>query len=91
MIPEQNNLNTEEKTISKKETKKRKPLIIVLISLLCIIAIIVATLFTMQLIGKNKLVNNQDVVIELPEDLVASEEDGKTIFYNGETYEFNEK
>ena len=90
MIPEQNNLNTEEKTISKKETKKRKPLIIVLISLLCIIAIIVATLFTMQLIGKNKLVNNQDVVIELPEDLIASEEDGKTIIYKGETYEFNE-
>ena len=106
IITEEKNSNSEElnfflgghshshKRKSKRRNKKRKKaLSIILISIATIIAILLGTFFALFLSGKNQLVNHKDTVIDfsqVEEDIIASEEDGKSITYKGEEYVYND-
>ena len=76
-----------EKIKHEKKRKAKKSLIIVLISICTVIAIVISSFFVLNLLGKNKLLN-QDVDINANnEDAIIYED--STILYNGVLYEYN--
>lgn len=73
--------------------KKRISIILlwVIIGLLVLIIAISGTLMALVLIGKNNLLDNSNASIITPESMVETEgNDGKTIYYKGQKYIFNE-
>lgn len=79
-------------TLDERPKKKKKGLkiflwILGIISALLIIAVV--TVFVMLKIGERQLLDIDDVVIEVPE-IAESEDNGKTVYYNGEKYVLNE-
>lgn len=79
----------------KKKMNKAVKAIIIIISVILGLALAAgATALIMYNVGKNSLKNTppEDVVITTPDDLedVVIEQDGATVYYNGEKYEFNE-
>lgn len=76
----------------RKKRKSAKIILIISLSLLGVILALMIAAFAMILTGKGQMMLNKDAVITLPESLtdVAPEDEGKTIHYNGKTYELNQ-
>lgn len=83
---------TKDNKKTKKEKKKwsltKKILVGILITLLCLLISFVAAFLIMQHIGEKQLLNNEKLNIQVPSDVDYSD-GGRTIKYNGHTYEFN--
>lgn len=73
----------------KKWSKKKKVLIGILLFFFCVIAGITATFFIMRYLGHETMLNYDNMKMELPED-IDYENNGRTVYYNGHTYEFND-
>jgi len=72
-----------------KKKKWKKVLLILLLIFFIIIAAIACTFFVMFEQGKKNLTSYEDVVIGSIDE-ARTENDGKTVYYNGKTYMFNE-
>ncbi len=70
-----------------KSNKKRRAAVITVSALLLVILIIVGTVFSLLEIGKNKLLNQDNGSIVLPN---TENTDSKNITYNGKKYAYNE-
>lgn len=70
----------------KKKHKKLKIFLIILLSLLIIIAIVLGVL---NYIGRKKLLNYRNLHVNVPLG-IQYEDDGRIVYYNGHTYEFND-
>jgi LCP family protein required for cell wall assembly len=70
----------------KKKHKKLKIFLIILLSLLIIIAIVLGVL---NYIGRKKLLNYRNLHVNVPSG-IQYEDDGRIVYYNGHTYEFND-
>lgn len=76
-----------------KKHKVRRALLIVFACLAGFVVLTVSTVFVLQSIGHDKLLDYQDVDMSAPviDNMpVQTNEDGKVVFYNGKTYRFNE-
>ncbi|MBR6619496.1 MAG: LCP family protein [Clostridia bacterium] len=73
----------------KKKSKAGKVILIILLVLLLFIALLAGAFLFLQHQGKKELVSYEDATIESIDDAL-SEDDGKTVFYNGKTYRLNE-
>lgn len=73
----------------KKWSKKKKILIGILLFLLCVITGIAVTFFVMRYLGHKTMLNYNNLKMELPEE-IDYENNGRTLYYNGHTYEFND-
>ena len=75
----------------KEEKKKKKALLIILI-ILAVLLVLAAAFTISNLIGKNAAHDYDDMTINVDgiRDFDAIDENGKTIEYKGETYNFNE-
>lgn len=76
-----------------KKHKVRRALLIVFACLAGFVVLTVSTVFVLQSIGHDKLLDYQDVDMSAPvidNAPVQTNEDGKIVFYNGKTYRFNE-
>lgn len=69
--------------------KKHKKLKVFLIVILCVVLAIISTLAALYFIGRNQLLNYDTAKIT-PPDFAEYEDDGKTVYYNGHKYTFNE-
>ncbi len=73
------------------ENKKKKKLFIVLISLFVVVVLLLVLVLSLLSIGKNKLLNQENASLVVPENIVDSgESDGKTVVYQGKKYKYNE-
>ena len=75
-----------------KKHKVRRALLIVFACLAGFVVLTVSTVFVLQSIGHDKLLDYQDVDMSAPvidNAPVQTNEDGKVVFYNGNTYRFN--
>ena len=73
----------------KKKKKCKKIALWILGVILGIIIALIATFLILTKIGENQLLDYSDVTVEVP-DIAKSEDDGKTVYYNGEKYVLNE-
>lgn len=76
-----------------KKHKVRRALLIVFACLAGFVVLTVSTVFVLQSIGHDKLLDYQDVDMSAPvidNVPVQTNQDGKIVFYNGKTYRFNE-
>lgn len=74
-----------------KLSKNKKRLLIILLSFLIVFALIFALVCFLLGIGKNKLLNQNNGSIYVPENIVDSNvNDGKTVVYKGKKYQYNE-
>lgn len=85
-----------EKSIRRKEKRKKKQkrtqkIVIVAICLLSIVLILMITAFTLILVGKKQMLQNDKAVVKVPETIeqAVPEDNGKTVSYNGSTYKLN--
>lgn len=72
----------------KKWSKKKKFLIGILLFIICLFISFISAVLIMHYTGRNQLLNYDELNINVPDDADHSE-DGRTIKYNGHTYEFN--
>jgi LCP family protein required for cell wall assembly len=79
---------SEKNSNPKKKHKVRNILIGILLFLLCIIIGIAAAFMIMRYQGKKALLNYDNLNINVPEGIDYTD-NGRTIYYNGHTYEFN--
>lgn len=82
-----------EKSSSKKEKKKKwsikkKIFVGILLFLLCIIIGIISAFFIMRYMGKQAMLNYDNLNVSVP-DGIDYKEGGRLVYYNGHTYEFN--
>lgn len=77
------------KNHKKKKSKLQKVLIGVIISLAALIVCAVSTVVILNMMGQNALLNNKDLILEVP-DHAQGQENGKFITYKGKSYQFNE-
>ncbi|RGF51552.1 hypothetical protein DW006_05315 [Eubacterium sp. AF36-5BH] len=80
-----NNVKDDDQNLKKKH-KKLKIFLIILLSLLIIIAIVFGVL---NYIGRKKLLNYRNLHVNVPSG-IQYEDDGRIVYYNGHTYEFND-
>lgn len=73
----------------KKMNKALKVILIILLILFLLIGIAASAFFALQYQGKKELVSYENVSIQSI-DTVETENDGKTVVYNGKTYRLNE-
>lgn len=73
----------------KKWSKKKKILIGILVFFLCLIIGLLSTFFILRYLGKQAMLNYDNLNISVP-DGIKYEDDGRIIYYNGHTYQFNE-
>ena len=73
----------------KKKKKAGKIILIILLVILLLIAFVAGAFFYLQYKGKQKMVSYEDVSIQSIDD-AFTENDGKTVIYNGKTYRLNE-
>lgn len=73
----------------KKWSKKKKILIGILIFFLCLIIGLISTFFILRYLGKQALLDYNDLNIAVPEG-IDYEDNGQIIYYKGHTYQFNE-
>ncbi len=80
------------KTTPNTEKKGKKKALLIVLIILAVILIITAAFTISRQLGKNAAHDYSDMTINVEEirDIEAIEEDGKTIEYKGETYNFNE-
>ena len=74
----------------KKWSKKKKILVGILIFILCLIIGTVAAFFILRNIGKNAMLNYDNLNINVP-DGVDYENNGEFVYYKGHKYQFNKK
>ncbi len=86
-----------EKTKQPLTTKQKvlRVLLIVALVLVAILLIATGTFFVMRHLGKNELLDTDDMVLSAPQQLLDDDavkitDNGRTVVYNGETYVFNE-
>lgn len=72
-----------------KKKKWKKVLLIILLIFFLLIAALAITFFVMWYQGQKNLTNYEDVVIGSIDE-ARTENDGKTVYYNGKKYQFNE-
>lgn len=72
-----------------KKKKWKKVLLILLLLFFLFVAAFAGTFFVLQNQGKKTLTSYQDVVIDSIDE-ARTQNDGKTVYYNGKTYRFNE-
>lgn len=84
-----NRKRKKEKSSKKKWSKKKKILMGILIFFLCFIIGLLATFFILRHLGKQKMLNYDNLNISVP-DGVDYEDNGRLIYYKGHTYQFNE-
>lgn len=81
--------NSKTNNKKKRMSKKKKIFLGILIFLLCVILGIVVTFFVMRYLGQKKLLNYDNVNMSFPKD-IDYENNGRIVYYNGHTYEFND-
>ena len=72
-----------------KKKKWKKVLLILLLIFFFLIAALACAFFVLQYQGKKILTSYENVVIESIDE-ARTQNDGKTVYYNGKTYQFNE-
>lgn len=74
-----------------KRNKKKKVITGILIGILAFLVVMLGTVFVLQMLGKNALLDYSDVDITAPDisDVQVSN-NGKIVTYKGEKYQFNE-
>ncbi len=72
-----------------KKKKWKKVLLILFLIFFLLIAAFAVTFFVLQYQGQKKLTSYDDVVIGSIDEAITKN-DGKTVYYNGKTYQFNE-
>lgn len=73
----------------KKWSKKKKVIIGILLFLFCVIIGITITFFIMRYMGREAILDYTNMHMTLPDD-IDYEDNGKTVYYNGHTYQFND-
>ncbi len=83
--------SSSQQNVSKKKkwSKKKKFLIGLLIAFFCLIAGLISSFFIMRYLGKLNLLNYKNMNISIP-DGIDYEDNGRTVYYNGHVYRFNE-
>lgn len=82
-------IKANEENLEFTQKKKHKKLKIVLIVILCIVLAVISTLTALYFIGRNQLLN-YDAAKITPPDFADYEDNGKTVYYKGHKYTFNE-
>lgn len=72
-----------------KKKKWKKVLLILLLIFFFFVAAVAGTFFVLQYQGKKNLTSYENVKIESIDE-ARTQNDGKTVYYNGKTYQFNE-
>lgn len=86
---EKNQKGKQKKTPKKKWSKKKKILIGFLIFFICLIIGLISTFFILRYLGKQAMLNYDNLNITVP-DGIDYDDNGRIIYYNGHTYQFNE-
>lgn len=86
---EKNQKGKQKKTPKKKWSKKKKFLIGILIFFICLIIGVISTFFILRYLGKQAMLNYDNLNITVP-DGIDYDDNGRIIYYNGHTYQFNE-
>ncbi|MCI9617564.1 MAG: hypothetical protein HFG31_06120 [Eubacterium sp.] len=86
---EKNQKGKQKKTPKKKWSKKKKILIGILIFFICLIIGLISTFFILRYLGKQAMLNYDNLNITVP-DGIDYDDNGRIIYYNGHTYQFNE-
>lgn len=81
--------NKKRKTPKQKWSKKKKILVSILVFFLCLIIGLISTFFILRHLGKQTMLNYNEINISVP-DGVDYEDNGRTVYYKGHTYQFNE-
>lgn len=77
------------KTKQKKKWSVKKKIIVgILLFFLCIIIGTISAFFIMNYLGKQAMLNYDNLNVSVPED-IDYKEGGRLVYYNGNTYEFN--
>lgn len=79
----------DKKTAKKKWSKKKKILVGILIFFLCLIIGLISTFFILRHLGKQAMLNYEDLNIDVPNG-IDYEDNGRIVYYKGHTYQFNE-
>lgn len=92
-----NSIHSSKKTSSRKSSKtdkkkkwsiKKKIIVGILLFFLCIIIGIISAFFVMNYLGKQAMLNYDNLNVSVPEN-ADYKEGGRLVYYNGNTYEFN--
>ena len=84
------NVNGKKKKGAKKKwSKKKKILIGILIFFICLIIGLISSFFILRYLGKQAMLNYDNLNINVP-DGIDYDDNGRIIYYNGHTYQFNE-
>lgn len=84
------NVNGKKKKGAKKKwSKKKKILIGILIFFICLIIGLISSFFILRYLGKQAMLNYDNLNINVP-DGIDYDDNGRLIYYNGHTYQFNE-
>lgn len=81
--------NKKRKTPKKKWSRKKKILVGILIFFLCVIIGLISTFFILRYLGKQAMLNYDNLNISVPEG-IDYEDNGRIVYYKGHTYQFNE-
>ena len=81
--------SSSKRSYKKKRSRKKKILITLLMFFICVIVGIAAAFLVMRYLGHQKMLNYNNMKMKLP-DKVDYENNGRTVYYNGHTYKFNE-
>lgn len=79
---------TSKKDKNEKWSVKKKIFVGILLFLLCIIIGVISAFFIMRHLGKQAMLNYENLNVNVPEG-VDYKEGGRLVYYNGHTYEFN--
>ena len=77
------------KVSEKKWSRKKKIFIGILIFFFILIVGLISAFFILRHLGKQTMLNYEDINITVPAG-VDYEDDGRTVYYKGHTYQFNE-
>lgn len=84
-----NSKGKKKKSSKKKWSRKKKVLIGILIFFVCLIIGLISTFFILRYLGKQAMLNYDNLNITVP-DGIDYDDNGRIIYYNGHTYQFNE-
>ncbi len=84
-----NSKGKKKKSSKKKWSRKKKVLIGILIFFLTLIIGVISTFFILRYLGKQAMLNYDNLNITVP-DGIDYDDNGRIIYYNGHTYQFNE-
>ncbi len=76
-------------SVKKKKSKAGKVILIILLVIFLLVALLAGAFFFLQYQGKKEMVSYENVSIQSI-DNAQTENDGKTVVYNGKTYRLNE-